>query len=178
MQDGFLNFVGPCGLYPSAQPAGKNNAISRARRPGAAVGSGFSSCRKGPTEMVRRYGEADASVHDASNSWSRAGEQQADLPLRLRREPMSAEFGDPFSLFQDDARVVLGQRAGRFALVEHARVRPVGDTQAAIAAFRIAHDVPPLAAVDVAVPVGKWRVVGVGIAVVPRTEDVSDFMGN
>src|SRR5262249_25590320 len=124
------------------------------------------------------YGEPDAFVRNASSSRSRAGEKRVDLPLRPRREVMSAEFGDPFGLFQDDARVVLGQRAGRFALVENARVRPVGNAQAAIAAFRKAQDVPPLAAVDIAVPVGKRRVVGVGMAVVPRTKDMSDFMGD
>src|SRR5262245_53887051 len=89
----------------------------------------------------------------------------------------SSEFGHPFCLLEDDTGIVFQGGPRGFPLVHDARVRPIWNAHAAVAALLVAHDVAPLA-VDIAMTVRERRIARIKPTVVARPQDVADLMGN
>src|SRR5690242_15781272 len=74
-------------------------------------------------------------------------------PPRSLSRNTSPELGYPCRLFEDDPGIVVRIGASGLAFVCDARVRPIGNARTATAALLVAHDIPPLGFLDVAMAV-------------------------
>src|SRR6476646_4326731 len=80
------------------------------------------------------------------------------------------------SFFRDHASIVLLGRASWSAIVQHIRVGPERYPPAPTATLLVTHDVTPLAAVDIAVPVGKRGHFFIDHQIMARADNVANLV--
>src|SRR5262245_5276141 len=93
--------------------------------------------------------------------------------LSRSRATRSSEGGNTGGLLGNDTRVVELGRAGRLTPHDNLRARPHGQSRTAVAALLVAHDVPPLRAVDIAMAVGERRHVLVKVEIMPGADQMA-----
>src|SRR5262249_5946142 len=89
---------------------------------------------------------------------------------------MSSEASHAAGLLENYACRIAGNRPCRLTLVLHAWIRPVWQARTAAAALRLAHDVSPLVAIDVAEPVGGRSIARIDLRLVARAKNVTDLV--
>src|SRR5262249_17891265 len=82
------------------------------------------------------------------------GAKRGSLGYRASGTDTSPELRNALGLLENYSGVVLGIGTCRLAVIHDARVRPVGNAHATIAALLIAHDVAPLS-INVAVTISE-----------------------
>src|SRR5215467_12513973 len=89
---------------------------------------------------------------------------------------MSSKASHAAGLLENHACCIAGTRPRRLTLVLEARIRPPWQPRTAAAALRVAHDVAPFVAIDVAEPVGGRSVACVDLRLMSRPKNVADLV--
>ncbi len=105
----------------------------------------------------------DLAIEEANESFRRSNVSHVKLRLGHR-------------FLRDHSGIVLFRGARRLAIDQHGGARPHCHARAAATALLVAHDIPPLGAIDVAVTVGERGHYLVHVEVMARPDDMSDFM--
>ena len=88
------------------------------------------------------------------------------------------KFGNLLCQFENDPRAVCCGGTSGATLVHDPWIRPERYARATAATYIVAHDVAPLGAINVAMPIGKWRVGLIDKAIVPHSKNMSYFVGD